>query len=74
MRVKAKSVYIFRPSIWDSIDPPVGVRRGELKPGDSVRVVNMPGCPRANTMGHCHVETIGGLFAGLVSTDSLERV
>lgn len=71
MRVKVKSVYTFRPSIWDSIDPPMGVKNGELISGDSVRVVNLVGCPPANTMNHCHIETLGGLFVGLVSTDSL---
>jgi hypothetical protein len=40
-----------------------------------VRVVNLPGCPRANTMGHCHVacpET--GRFIGLVCAASLDTV
>ena len=72
MKVRVNNFYLFRPSIWDSFDPPIGVQRGILKSGDSVRVVNMPGCPRANTMGHCHIQTRGGEFAGLVSTDSLE--
>lgn len=71
MRVRVKSIYTFQPSIWDSFDPPVGVQCGKLKPGDSVRVVNLPGCPPANTMRHCHIETLGGLFLGLIATDSL---
>jgi hypothetical protein len=49
--------------------PPVN-----MKAGDVVRVVNLPGCPRANTMGHCHVAHLDGTFAGLVCTSSLRPV
>jgi hypothetical protein len=45
-----------------------------LQRGDVVRVVNLHGCPPANTMGHCHVETLAGEFAGLVFCNSLQRV
>ena len=34
------------------------------------QVVNLPGCPKANTMGHCYVEK-QGRFAGMVHTNSL---
>ena len=56
----------------DVIDPPVGVERDLLSPGDTVRVVNMPGCPKCNTMEHAHIETLDGDFAGLVNTHSLD--
>ncbi len=46
--------------------------RTNLQPGELVRVVNLPGCPRANTMGHCHVYRLDGTFAGLVLCNSLE--
>ena len=69
-RVRAGSVYVYNPAgadLWDA--------RTDLKEGDHVRVVNLPGCPRANVMGHCHVahpET--GRFIGLVLTSSLDSV
>ena len=48
--------------------------RDVLQEGDQVRVVNLPGCPRANTMGHAHVQRLDGSFAGLVLTASLDSV
>ena len=68
-RVRAGSVYVYNPAgadLWDA--------RTDLKEGDHVRVVNLPGCPRANTMGHCHVQRLDGSFAGLVLTASLDSV
>lgn len=65
MRVKAGKLYTYNPvamDVWDA--------RTELKRGDTVKVVNLPGCPRANVMGHCHVYK-DGEFAGLVCTASL---
>jgi len=57
--------YIYYPNLFDKINPPFGVT-----PGDTVKVVNLPGCPRANTMGMCHV-TVDDKFAGMVCTNSL---
>lgn len=60
------TTYIYQPvgmDLWDS--------RTELKPGDRVVVVNLPGCPPAGTKGHCHVEK-DGQFAGLVLCNSLQ--
>jgi hypothetical protein len=66
-RVRVGSTYEYRPVLIDRIDPPYN-----LKAGDVVRVVNLPGCPKANTMGHCHVVHVeSGEFAGLVSCNSL---
>jgi len=43
--------------------------------GQMVRVVNLYGCPPANTMGMCHIEDAeSGEFLGMVCTNSLERV
>jgi hypothetical protein len=43
-----------------------------LKSGDVVRVVNLPGAPKANTMQHCYVADINsGVFIGMVHTNSL---
>ena len=68
-RVQAGRKYVYRPvglDVWDS-----RIYGGMVKAGDYVKVVNLPGCPRANTMGHCHIETMDGQFAGLVLTNSL---
>ena len=63
-RVRVNARYRFEPVPYDQFDPPYGVTRGYLKSGDIVRVKNCPGCPPANTMGMCHVETLAGQFAG----------
>jgi len=69
-RVRVNNVYVYNPAgmdLWDA--------RTDLKEGTMVRVIDLPGCPRANVMGHCHVahpET--GRFIGLVFTASLDTV
>ena len=69
-KVRANAVYIYNPAgmdLWDA--------RTDLKEGDQVRVINLPGCPRANVMGHCHVaDPETGRFIGLVLTSSLDSV
>lgn len=70
MRVRANAVYRYNPVLLDQIDG-----RTSLQTGDLVRVVNLPGCPHAGTMGHCHVaDPTTGHFIGLVCCNSLERV
>lgn len=66
-KVRANAVYKYIPVLLDRFNPPVNVRTGDL-----VRVVNLPGCPRANTMGHAHIQHLDGSFAGLVCTNSLQ--
>jgi len=44
-----------------------------VRDGDVVCVVNLRGCPKANTMGHAHVMHLDGTFGGLVCTNSLRR-
>ncbi len=68
-KVRVNHTYRYDPVLLDVIHPPYNVR-----PGDVVRVVNLPGCPRANTMGHCHVQHLDGKFAGLVCCNSLTEV
>lgn len=65
MKVQANREYIFYPNLLDRIDG-----RTRIAPGSVVTVVNLPGCPRANTMQHAHVY-FRGEFAGLVHTNSL---
>lgn len=67
MRVTAGKEYIYHPNLLDTIDGRTGLRSG-----DAVRVVNLPGCPKANTMLHCHVEDVHTReFIGLVHVNSL---
>jgi hypothetical protein len=66
-RVRVNSLYRYKPVLLDRCHPPYNVREGDI-----VRVVNLPGCPKAGTMGHCHVEHPNGDFAGLVCCNSLE--
>jgi hypothetical protein len=54
--------------------PPHGVITGELKEGDIVKVVNLPGCPKNNTMDHSYVQSLDGKFLGMVSNGSLTPV
>ena len=68
MKVRANTEYIYYPNMLDRIDG-----RTSLVPGSVVKVVNLPGCPKANTMQHAHVE-YRGQFAGLVHTNSLHTM
>lgn len=72
-KVRNGSIYRYDPVSYDRADPPYGFKAGILKSGNTVRVRNLPGCPRAGTMGMCHIETLAGQFAGLVMTASLHK-
>ncbi len=65
-RVRVGKSYTFEPVMFDVLNPPFNVQ-----PGDLVTVINLPGCPKANTMGMCHVAK-DGKFAGMVCTNSLK--
>ena len=67
-RVRPGSLYRYNPVGTDRLNPPY-----DINDGDSVRVINLPGCPKANTMGHAHVEHFDGTFGGLVCTNSLHK-
>jgi len=67
-RVRAGSLYRYNPVAIDRLNPPYDVNDGDI-----VRVVNLPGCPKANTMGHAHVQQLDGTFGGLVCTNSLTK-
>jgi hypothetical protein len=70
-RVRVNATYYYVPVMLDKLHPPIAVGMGRLTVGDKVRVVNLPGCPRANTMGHCHFTSADGEFGGLCCTNSL---
>jgi hypothetical protein len=67
-RVRVGSLYIYHANLRDATDG-----RTNLKTGEVVKVVNMHGCPPANTMGHCYVVRKDDVttFVGLVHTNSL---
>ena len=66
-KVRTGATYRFLPVGMDIYSPAhTGLERGTL-----VRVVKLHGCPPPNTMGHAHVETLAGEFAGLVLCNSL---
>lgn len=70
MRVFANSTYIFRPCMMDII----WEQHHSAIEGQRVRVINLPGAPKANTMGQCHIEdAINREFLGMVSIHSLTR-
>ncbi len=52
MKVNANCLYYYNPCILDQIDACKG---NQFKKGDRVRVINLPGCPKANTMGQCYI-------------------
>jgi len=68
MRVRVGSRYTYEPVPFDRCNPPFGVTAG-----DTVTVINLPGAPKANTMGMCYVAK-GGVFGGMVMTNSLTPV
>ena len=69
MRVRTNSLYKYQPNGWDTFRPCSG---NDLKPGQVVRVINMPMAPKANTMGQCYVaEPVTRKFLCMVSTVSL---
>lgn len=66
MKVIAGRTYFYMPNMLDRFDS-----RTNLVEGEEVRVVNLHGAPKANTMEHCHIERMDGTFVGLVHTNSL---
>ena len=70
MKVRVNSIYRYNPNFLDVIDG-----RTDAIKGNCYRVINKYGCPKANTMGHCYIETIHDKkFIGLVCTSSLEKI
>ena len=67
-KVRVNKTYRYNPVPFDISNPAIPKL---LQKGDIVKVVNLPGCPRANTMGMCYVQK-DDKFAGMVCTNSLE--
>jgi hypothetical protein len=71
MKVRVNSTYRFQPNGWDTLRACGDL----LKPGDLVQVINLHGCPPANTMGQCYVRLVGDSSKAfqMVSTGSLVK-
>lgn len=70
MKVRANSVYTFRPVLLDRLLS----QHHHARDGQRVRVVNLNGAPKCNTMNHCHIEdSESGEFLGMVCCNSLVR-
>jgi len=69
-KVRVGSLYAYHPVMMDVLHPPFG----NPENGAILRVINKHGCPKANTMGMCYVETMDGEFMGMVCTNSLIHV
>jgi len=71
MKVKVNSIYRFEANGWDKFNPCGDL----LKDGDLVQVINLPGAPKANTMGQCYVRLVGDSSKRfqMVSTGSLVK-
>ena len=71
MRARVGSRYVYDPVFLDL--------EHSLEPGAAVKVVNLYGCPPANTMGHCYIIRAEERQQDkppfwLVSTNSLRKV
>lgn len=70
-KVHVGACYFYVPVLLDRIHPP----HNAAPFGSEVRVINLPGAPKANTMGHCYVQCKDTkAFAGLVCTNSLLKL
>jgi hypothetical protein len=67
-KVRVNSIYSYNPVLFDILNPPAN----GLGAGAIVRVINVYGAPKANTMGMCYVGDVAtGKFIGMVCTNSL---
>lgn len=69
-KVRVGQAFVFRAVGMDAWSPnPCAPCEGE-----KVKVIHCHGCPPANTMGFCYVESVeSGEFCGLVLTNSLSE-
>jgi hypothetical protein len=71
-RVRVNGLYVYTPNGFDRFHP---TSNNTLLSGQVVRVINLPGAPKANPMGQCYVgDRETGKFICMVSTASLESV
>jgi hypothetical protein len=68
MKVRVNAIYTYTGrGFFDQVDG------HPVEPGTKVRVINLHGAPKANTMGQCYIATLDGTFLRMVQTASLER-
>lgn len=70
MKVRANGIYIFQRSAMDCA---MRQHCADVDNGQRVRVVNLPGAPKCNTMGMANIQTLKGDVIGMCSTASLFR-
>ena len=80
MKVRANATYYYNTCGWELCAPTANSHL--FTKGDKVRVVNLHGCPPANTMGQCYIVPADAVkddrgrwnkeFA-MVSTNSLQK-
>lgn len=68
-KVRVGKKYIFEPVFIDRMD----MHKHNIVSGSVVTVVNLSGCPKANTMGHCYIQD-ANKNCTLVCTNSLVDV
>lgn len=70
MKVRLNARYKYEPVVIDAIDPKTNLKIGEI-----VQVIHPHGCPKPNTLNHCHVARADDprlMLAGLVCCNSLK--
>jgi hypothetical protein len=71
MKVRVNAVYTYSANGFDRFRP---CQHNTLTEGQKVRVINLPGALKANTMGQCYVaDPTTGEFICMVSTASLSK-
>ena len=68
-KVRVGKKYIFEPVFIDRMD----LSKHAIVSGSEVTVINLPGCPKANTMGHCYIQDANKNLT-LVCTNSLTDI
>jgi len=70
MKVRLHAVYTFRPVALDRLLS----QHHDAVDGQRVKVIQLPGAPRPNTIGHAHIaDARTGAFLGMVATASLVK-
>jgi len=72
-RVRVGQWYSWNPNAWDTLMATTPETEN-LPVGTRVKVINLHGAPKANTMGHCYIENEAGEFLGMVSVHSLDKI
>lgn len=69
-KVRVGKIYEYSKSGFDWLDSKTPV----IVKGTKIKVVNLPGCPPANTMGQCYVQDLSGNFIGMIDTSSCREI